>query len=108
MNNLGKNLNQLGRMSVANQTDRTLQRSCIGRVVSMLTFIFILLCIIFYGILFFVLYKTGLTQVQLPEQVQPFLAIGIACSFILAIVLAGLIGDWLRRIIWRSLLRRQR
>jgi Na+/proline symporter len=95
-------------MSTANQVDRALQKSCIGRIVSMLTFLFILLCIILYGILYFILYKTGLTQILSSEASTPILVIVFFGSFILAIVLAGLIGNWLRRLIWRSLLRRRK
>jgi hypothetical protein len=106
MNNFGKNLNRLGRMSAASQADQVIQRSCVGRIVSMLTFFFILLCIVIYAILFYTAYKTGL-QAKIPEQFQQYLAGGIVCSFLFMIVLAGLTGNWLRRIIWRALLRRK-
>jgi hypothetical protein len=108
MNNLGRNLRKLGRMSISNDADRALQRSCIGRVISMLTFIFIMVCIILYGVLFYFLYQGGVLQTPLAEKYMPYLAAGVFCSFILVIILAGLIGNALRRFFWNILLRRTR
>jgi hypothetical protein len=106
MNNLGRNLRSLGKMSFASETDRVIQRSCVGRIVSMLTFFFITGCIILYGILFYFLYKGGILQTSWAEQSMPYVAAAIFCSFILVIVVAGLIGNALRNFFWRLLRRR--
>jgi hypothetical protein len=108
MNNLGRNLRSLGRMSIANDADRVIQRSCIGRVVSLLTGIFIIGCIFLYAVLFYFLYRGGALQTSLAEHYMPYVAAGIFCTFILAIILAGLIGNALRRFFWRLLRQRMR
>jgi len=92
---------------VADEVDRTLQRTCIGRIVSLLTLIFIVLCVLIYGGALLALNATGLLK-QLPESVGGVLTAGLCVGFFLAIILAGLIGNWLRRLFWRALLRRRR
>ncbi len=97
---------QLGTLIAVSEADRALQRSCIGRIVSMLTGLFIVLCIVLYGLMIYVLTKTGLAQ-RLPQPISGALGLSIFAGFVVAIVLAGLIGNWLRRLFWRTLLRRR-
>ncbi len=98
-------LRQLGAMAAASEVDRALQRSCIGRIVSLLTFIFIVLCIVLYALTWYGLIKTGLAE-RLPQPIGGAVGLSIFVGFFVAIILAGLIGNWLRRRIWRMLLRR--
>lgn len=106
-NRLRRNLGRLGKLTVAQQADRALRRSCIGRVVSWLTFIFVLTCLGSYLAITLVLYQSGLAD-MLPEASDTVLAVGFFVGLIGSIVAAGLIGNWLRRRIWRLLLRRRR
>lgn len=99
-----QNLRQLGTIAAASEVDRALQHSCIGRIVGLLTFIFIVLCIVLYALIWYGLIKTGLAE-QLPQPIGGALGMSIFVGFFVAIILAGLIGNWLRRLIWRLLLR---
>lgn len=103
--NWRRGLRRLGTLAAASEVDRALERSCIGRVVSLLTFIFIVLCIVLYALMWYGLIKTGLAE-RLPQPIGGALGLSIFVGFFIAIILAGLIGNWLRRRIWRMLLRR--
>ncbi len=85
------------------EADRALQRTCIGRIVSLLTLLFILACVVVYGLFAYGLYRIGLA-----ERLGSALAVGLFIGLILAVGLAGLVGNWLRRQVWRLLLRRMR
>jgi len=100
---LRRDLGRLVATGTAYEVDRALQRSCIGRIVSLLAFLFVIGCILVYGLMAYGLYQAGLG-----ERLGSVLAVGLFIGLILAVVLAGLIGNWLRRRIWRFLLRRAR
>ncbi|HHS96555.1 MAG TPA: hypothetical protein ENK08_01425 [Chloroflexi bacterium] len=105
MNNdpLRENLRRLASKGAVYEADRVLRHSCIGRIVSMLTFLFIVICIVVYGLLVYGLYRIGLA-----ERLGSMLSVGFFVGLILAVVAAGLVGNWLRNRIWRFLLRRMR
>lgn len=100
-----RSLRQVGALAAASEVDRALQRSCIGRIVSMLTLIFIVLCIALYALMWYGLTKTGLAE-RLPQPIGGALGMSLFVGLFVAIILAGLVGNWLRRRIWRLLLRR--
>lgn len=106
MENWWRNLRRVGTLAAVDEADRALQRTCIGRIVSLLTLIFIVLCVILYGGAFLVLNASGIGG-QLRQAAGGILTAGLCMGFFLAITLAGLIGNWLRRRIWRALLRRR-
>jgi len=93
-------------LAAANQADRALQRTCIGRIVSLLTLIFIFLCGGGYLLALWGLHAAGVLD-QLPGSIRGGLIAGIWLGLLAAIVLAGLIGNWIRRRLWRALLRRR-
>ena len=101
---MGDDLGRLGALAAANRTDRALERTCIGRIVSLLTLIFIVLCVGLDVVTFYALDRKGLFD-TVPQSVRPVLMVGLMMSFVVDIVLAGLIGNWLRRRIWRLLMR---
>ncbi len=98
-------LHRLVSFGVASEAERVLYRTCIGRIISMLTFIFIVLCIVLYGLMWYGLTTTGLAE-RLPQSVGGVLGISLFVGLFVCIILAGLIGNWLRNRIWRALLRR--
>jgi len=100
------NLRRLGTLAAVDMVDRTLQRSCIGRIVSMLTLIFIVLCIALYALMWYGLTRAGLAE-RLPQPIGGALGLSLFGGFFVAIILAGLIGNWLRRRIWHLLIRRR-
>ncbi len=103
--NRRRSLRQWGALAAASEADRALERSCIGRIVSLLTFIFIVLCIVLYALMWYGLIRTGLAE-RLPQPIGGALGLSIFVGFFIAIILAGLVGNWLRRRIWRLILGR--
>lgn len=106
MSNWRHNLRRWGTLAAADEMDRAIQRTCMGRIVSLLTLIFIVLCVILYGGAFLALNASGIGE-QLRRSAGGVLTAGLCVGFFLAIILAGLIGNWLRRRIWQALLRRR-
>jgi hypothetical protein len=97
----------MGTLAAADEVDRAIQRSCIGRIVGLLALIFIALCIGLWILLF-----VGLQAGSLGERFSvtisaPALAIAFFGGLLFCIVLARLIGRWLRRRIWRTLRQRE-
>jgi hypothetical protein len=72
----------------------------------MLTLIFILTCVAVYGLGALALNQVGLTE-HLPEAVGSAAIVVFFIGLIACVVIAGLIGNWLRRLAWRALLRRR-
>ncbi len=101
-----RKVRKLGGYAAGRQVDRALRRSCIGRIVSLLTLIFILACVAVYGLGALALNRAGLTE-YLPEAVGSAATVAFFIGLIGCIVVAGLIGNWLRRLAWRALLRRR-
>lgn len=98
-------LRRLVSFGVASEAERALYRTCIGRIVSALTFIFIVLCIVLYGLMWYGLTTIGLAE-RLPQPIGGMLGISLFIGLFVCIILAGLIGNWLRNRIWHALLRR--
>jgi len=96
---------QASKKAARRRVGNAVEHSCIGRIVSMLTFILIFACAAIYGGAMFLLYQVGILD-ALPDVVQTMLMIGFFVGFLAAIVIAGLIGNWLRGRLWRTLLRR--
>lgn len=101
-----RNLRRLGTYAAADRADRALRRSCIGRIVSLLTLGFILACVASYGLGGLALHQAGLTD-QLPDAFGSAVTVSFFIGLIVCIVIAGLVGNWLRRLVWRALLRRR-
>ncbi len=96
-----RHLRRLASFGVASEAERALYRTCIGRVVSMLTFIFIVLCVALYGLMWYGLTTTGLAE-RLPQPIGGLLGMSLFVGLFICIILAGLIGNWLRNRIWRA------
>ena len=104
--NLQQNLSKLGKMTAANQADRALRKSCLGRVVSLLTWIFLLSCGCLYTGGAWLLYQSGWGN-KFPGMTEKVLVVGFIVGFFACILVAGLIGNWLRRRIWKFLRKRR-
>lgn len=105
MANWQKGLRRLGATAAVGEAERIVERSCIGRIVSMLTLIFIVLCVALYALMWYGLTRTGLAE-RLPDPIGGALGLSLFAGLFIAIILAGLVGNWLRRRLWRMLLRR--
>jgi hypothetical protein len=99
-------LRGLGAYAAVDQVDRTIQLSCIGRIVSLLTLLFILLFGCSYLVIGLLLSRTRLGDLA-SGALSKTLVIGFVVGLLLCIVAAGLIGSRLRRLIWRALRHRQ-
>ncbi|MEZ0396407.1 MAG: hypothetical protein ABWK53_08285 [Anaerolineales bacterium] len=100
-----KFLRSLSAIPNLEQIDPRLQRSCLGRVANSLTFLFIVLALGLW-LTFFVLYRDSLQGG--PGESAPLDAAACLLFFgglTLAMVVASLGGNLLRRALWRFLLR---
>ena len=104
---LRRTLRGLGRMAVNDNIDRAIQRSCIGRIVSALTGIFMLACLLIVILLSFLANESGLMD-MLPDFIGNILGAMFVIGFIAAIIIAGIIGGLLRRQLWQLLRSRRR
>jgi hypothetical protein len=105
LNRLWRGAKGLGEQVAFAQAGQVLERSCIGRVVSMLTGLFIVSCIVLYVLGVWWVFAAGLDQ-RLGGVAPGGLTVGLLIGFFVAIILAGQIGSALRRILWRALLHR--
>ncbi len=103
--NWQSDLKDLGKAAATVGVGQVVERSCVGRIVSMLTFIFIVLCVALYGLMWYGLTRSGLLE-QLPQPIGGALGMSLFVGLFIAIILAGLVGNWLRRRLWNALLRR--
>lgn len=87
-----------GRARVANRVER----SCIGRIVSALTGAFIFACLALWAIAFIVLNQQGLWE-QVSEQMGAALGVLFFGGILVSIIIAGVIGGALRRMLRRGL-----
>ena len=102
---LGTYLRRLGTYTAVDQVDHAIQHSCIGRIVSLLTLLFILLfgcSYLFAGLL---LSRTHLANL-LSGALNKALVVGFVVGLFLCIIVAGLIGNSLRHLVWHALRRR--
>jgi hypothetical protein len=101
----GHETQQLATVGIAREAERSLRRSCAGRIVIMLTPIAIVVCGALYGTAAYGLYQTTLAQ-ELAGGLAPILVMAFVIGLVLVVVLAGMIGNRLRRRLWRGLYRR--
>jgi hypothetical protein len=103
-----KFLRSSGVMPDFEQIDPQLKHSCLGRLASSFTFLFIILALGVWLTLF-VLYRDSLPA----DSDQGILSNNLTCIFFfggltLAIIVGNLGGNMLRRALWRLLLRRKK
>lgn len=103
--NWQSDLQDLGTAAATVGVGQAVERSCIGRIVGMLTFIFIVLYVALYGLMWYGLTRSGIAK-QLPQPIGGALGMSLFVGLFVAIILAGLVGNWLRRRLWHALLRR--
>lgn len=99
---LNSTLRRLGHLAAVDQADRALRRSCIGRIVGALTGLFIAACLAIWTVLFVIVSQMSIVE-KLPDVTSSILSIMFIGGLIASIVLAGLIGNLLRRQLWRML-----
>jgi hypothetical protein len=89
------------------QFDPELKRSCLGRLASISTFIFIITCVGVWITGFLLLRDTPAMQSIPPGWLDQVYCLAFFGGLVLAILVSGLGGNMLRRALWRILLRRK-
>jgi len=102
--NLGRSLKKLGKYAVASEVDNIMYRGCISKIVNLVILVLILACLAVYVGGAIALNKTGLAD-KLPSALSSALAAGFFLGFLAAIIIGGLVGNWLRRRLWRIIRR---
>ncbi|MFH2103851.1 MAG: hypothetical protein ABIJ39_10905 [Chloroflexota bacterium] len=90
------------------RTNPTLQRSYLGRFVSMITFFVVIACLTLWLVAFFVLKDSVEVQAYLGNALDQVLCITFFSGLIVAVLLGSLVGNIARRIFWGMMIRRQR
>ena len=99
---LNSTLRRLRRLAAVDHADRALRQSCLGRIVGALTGLFIVACLAVWIGLFILMNQMGIAE-KLPDAAGTILSVMFIGGLIASIVLAGLIGNLLRRQLWRLL-----
>jgi len=68
----------------------------------MVTLILIVLCVALYGLTWYGLTRSGIAE-RLPQPIGGALGMSLFVGLFVVIILAGLVGNWLRRLLWRAL-----
>jgi hypothetical protein len=105
INRLLNSARRLGSFSPAHQVDRAIHRTITGRIVNFMSFIFIALCGGGFALTVAGAYALKLNE-RLPQGSLGVLGVVLVCSFLLVIILAGVVGEVVRRLIWRFIPRR--
>ena len=93
-------------MAGAQGVDSAVQGACLGRVVSFLTCLCMVVFLGLFGLLMYALYASGIGK-RLAGVADNLLVVLFIAGFLFAIIAAGLIGNRLRRFLWSILLRRR-
>ncbi len=97
-----------GKQTVANQTDRALEHSCLGRIISALTFIVVIICLGLW-ITAFILLRDRLFAETLSGSILTNLTCIIFFGgLVIAIIVGALAGNLLRRAFWKLLIERSK
>ena len=107
MNDTPKPLRKLHELATDHKIDTaTLQRSCIGRLVSMVTFLVVITCLGLWIAAFFLLKGSNAVNSIPGDILTKVLCVVFFGGLITAVVLGSLVGNSLRRTFWRILLHR--
>ena len=96
-----------GKTPDLDQFDPELKRSCLGRLASISTFIFIIICIGLWITGFLLLRETPTMQSIPPAWLDQITCLAFFGGLVLAILVSGLGANMLRRALWRILVRRK-
>lgn len=87
------------------RAQQAVDRGCIGRIVGLIVLVTMVACVGLWGLAYHLLNKSGVLA-ALPERIAgPAIGITLIGGFAVAIVVGGVIGDALRRAVWRLLFR---
>jgi hypothetical protein len=108
MRNLLNRLRKLGALKEAERLEPALRRTCLGRVAGISTFLVIILCLVAWVIVFLSLQSSGAQQ-SIPSTILPqVMCIAFFGGLVFVALVGGLLGNILRRILWRILQRKDK
>ena len=102
MRNLLNRLRKLGALKEAERLEPALRRTCLGRVAGISTFLVIILCLVAWVIVFLLIQSSG---AHILPQVMCIAFFG---GLVFVALVGGLLGNILRRILWRILQRKDK
>jgi len=108
MHNLFNRLRKLGAFKEAERLEPALRRSCLGRLAGISTFLVIILCLVAWVIVFLSLQRSSAQQ-SIPANILPqAMCVAFFGGLVFVALVGGLLGNILRRILWRILQRKDK
>jgi hypothetical protein len=94
------------KQTVSSQTDRALEHSCAGRVVSALTFLVVIFCLGLWIAAFLLLRDRLFTETLSGNILTNLTCVTFFGGLGIAIIVGALAGNFLRRAFWKLLVNR--
>jgi hypothetical protein len=95
-----------GKRTATSHTDRALEHTCAGRVVSALTFIVVVFCLGLWITVFLLLKDQLFTRTFTGNVLTDLTCIVFFGGLVLAFFIGALAGNFLRRAFWKLLVKR--
>jgi len=99
---------KFGRRTVTSQADRALEHSCLGRIISALTFIVVIFCLGLWITAFILLKDQLFTETLSGSILTNLTCITFFGGLVIAIIIGALAGNLLRRFFWKLLIERSK
>ena len=97
-----------GKKTFASQTDRALERSCTGRIINTLTFLVVILCLGLWITAFLLLKDQLFAKTLTGSLLTNLTCLTFFGGLVIAILVGALVGNFLRRLFWKLLMKRAR
>ncbi len=97
-------LRKIGALREAEIIHPALRRSCLGRLAGISTFLATLLCLVAWVIVFLSLQSSGIQQANSANSLTPVMCAAFFGGLAFVAAVGALLGNILRRMLWRILL----
>jgi hypothetical protein len=108
MHNLVNRIRKLSALKEAERIEPALRRSCLGRLAGISTFLVILLCLVSWVIVFLSLQRSGVQQAIPANILTQVMCAAFFGGLAFVALVGGLLGNILRRILWRIFLKKDK
>jgi flagellar biosynthesis protein FlhB len=99
---------RFARMFTAEGMDESLRRTFIGRAISMVSFIMVILCLGLWVTVFSLWRDNSLVNSIAPKILSNLMCFGFFGGLVFAVIIGGLVGNTLRRVLWKMLVKREK
>jgi len=106
MRTIFNRLRKLGAIKEAERFEPALRRTCLGRLAAMSSFLVIILCLAAWVIVFLSMQNSGAEQYISGSILPQVLCIAFFGGLVVVILVGALLGNLLRRVLWRILTRK--